>query len=166
MTEEWKTIEGYEDYWISNLGNVKSFKNGKEQILKPFKNNGYLAIDLRKNKNRKCFKIHRLVASAFIPNPNNLQQVNHKDENTYNNCVNNLEWCTHTYNNNYGTRNKRIGEKHKMKILQYTIDGVLIKEWDSMVEASKYYNISKSLISECCNGKYRTAGGYEWKKAS
>jgi len=113
----WKDIEGYEGlYQVSCNGEIKSlsreiiYNNGKvihlkERILKPLKINNYLAVDLHdSNKNHKRFYIHRLVASAFIDNPDNLPEVNHKDENPFNNSVDNLEWCTHTYNLNYGTR--------------------------------------------------------------
>ena len=109
MQEIWKTIEECEDYQISNMGRIKSFKNDKVngKIMKPYKTtNGYLQIDLsldgRKRKNRLHLAIHRLVAKAFIPNPDNLPQVNHKDEDKTNNCVTNLEWCTNEYNSNYG----------------------------------------------------------------
>lgn len=122
MKEIWKDIEGYEGlYQISNLGRVKSLekyvntaiKNNtkvkrKEQILKQYNKNGYLQVTLTHNNKRKYFGVHRLVANAFIPNLNNYPQVNHKDENTLNNCVDNLEWCTAKYNCNYGTRNSRI----------------------------------------------------------
>lgn len=164
MEERFKVIEGFPQYKISDKGNVFSIKYGR--LLKPYKHkDGYLFIDLYDNK-KFPKSIHRLVAEAFLPNPNNYDQVNHKDENKTNNCISNLEWCTHQYNNNYGTRNRRIGNAHKIKILQFTKEGNLIKEWDSMIEACKEYNISKSLMSECCNGKYNTAKGYVWKKAS
>lgn len=111
--EEWKDIKGYEGiYQISNMGRVKSLSNGKykkEKIRKYRKDkDGYLQLNLHKNNVMTTFKVHRLVAEAFIPNPHNLPQVNHKDEDKTNNRVDNLEWCTVEYNNNYGTRNKRI----------------------------------------------------------
>lgn len=112
MEEIWKNVteEGYENlYEVSNLGRVRRIgkKNGK--CLKPYPNKkGYLQVDLTNNGKRKCCRIHRLVAKAFIPNPNNLEEVNHKDENKTNNMVTNLEWCTSEYNANYKTRNKRI----------------------------------------------------------
>ena len=109
-TEIWKDIEGYEGYYqVSNFGNVRSvdrvieYSDGvkrlrKGRILKPYKNrDGYLTCDLRKNSKHKISKIHRLVSEAFIPNPSNLPEVNHKDEDKTNNCVDNLEWCTRSY---------------------------------------------------------------------
>ena len=121
MEEIWKDISGYEGlYQISNLGNVKSLnysRTGKERILKPGTDkDGYLLVTLYKNRNKRPFKIHRLVAKAFIPNPDNKSDVNHKDENKTNNCVDNLEWMTRMENNNFGTRNERISKS----VLQFT----------------------------------------------
>ena len=125
MQEEWRDIGGYEGlYQISNIGNVKSlgrlvnYKNkGKKwqegKILKPLNKRGYLCVGLWKNGYIKNYSVHRLVAQAFIPNPNNLPQVNHKNEIKDDNRVENLEWCNNYYNSQYGTRNKRIAEKMK-----------------------------------------------------
>ena len=100
MTEEiWKPIKGYEDYYeVSNLGRVKSLRNNLIMKLVPSGKKGYLGINLRVNGTSKSFRINRLVAETFIPNPNNLPEVNHKDYDKTNNCVDNLEWCTHEYN--------------------------------------------------------------------
>ena len=114
MKEIWKDIEGYENkYQISNLGRVKALdyrRTKKEKILDSRNNKGYKAIALWNNSKRKVFLIHRLVANAFIPNPNKFPQINHKDENKLNNCVDNLEWCTQFYNNIYGTRLQRVSK--------------------------------------------------------
>lgn len=130
MQEEiWKDIEGYEGiYQVSNLGNVRvldrivnsAIKNNdkvkrKGQILKQYNKRGYLQVTLTVSNKRKYFNVHRLVAQAFIPNPNNLPQVNHRDENPKNNCVNNLEWCSAKYNANYGTRNSKIYNRTSFK---------------------------------------------------
>lgn len=129
MTEEWKDISGYEGvYQVSSLGRVKScerkvrvshrgysgFRLCKEKIMNPIINNrGYYYFKLRNNQQYKTVLAHRLVAETFIQNPNNLPCVNHKDENPQNNCVNNLEWCTYEYNDNYGNRNQKISESRK-----------------------------------------------------
>ena len=131
MTEIWKNIEGYEGkYQVSNLGQVKSMI-GQEKVLHPKKHrNGHLQIGLHKDKKRKTMYIHRLVAQAFIPNPDNLPCVNHKDENPSNNNVDNLEWCTQKYNCNYGTRVNRIMEAKKQqykKIYKYSFNEYSIK---------------------------------------
>ena len=131
MTEIWKNIEGYEGkYQVSNLGRVKSMI-GQEKVLHPKKHrNGHLQIGLHKDKKRKTMYIHRLVAQAFIPKPDNLPCVNHKDENPNNNNVDNLEWCTQKYNCNYGTRVDRIMETKKQqykKIYKYSFNEYSIK---------------------------------------
>lgn len=119
--EEWKDIKGYEGkYQVSSCGRVKSLSNNKtrkERILKPnIDNKGYKTVCLCMNGNVKRFLIHRLVAIAFIPNPNNCPIINHMDENSKNNHVSNLEWCTYKYNNNYGTKPKRMSEIMKVKM--------------------------------------------------
>ena len=120
MKEIWKDIKGYEKlYQVSNLGNVRRIKfinnrtqKDKIKMLKLIKDKkGYLKINLWKNNKSKMFLVHRIVAETFILNPNNLPQVNHKDENKSNNCVENLEWCSQKYNNNYGNRLNNIRKK-------------------------------------------------------
>ncbi|MEE3419429.1 MAG: NUMOD4 domain-containing protein [Methanosphaera sp.] len=131
MKEIWKDIKGYESlYQVSNLGRVKSLARKviktnyvsfkKERILKQQTDRyGYKKVILQRNYQIKTFSIHRLVAEAFLENPYNLPQINHKDENKENNCVLNLEYCDSKYNNNYGTRNKRVSETMKKKKYQY-----------------------------------------------
>ena len=120
--EIWKPVVGYEGlYEVSNWGIIKALpkidEDGhkrKERLLKPcYDSKKYLIVKLSKNKITKNYKVHRLVAEAFIPNPNNLPQVNHKDENKTNNVVTNLEWCDAKYNNSYGTRKERISKSMK-----------------------------------------------------
>ena len=185
--EEWKDIEGYEGkYMVSNLGNVKSLsynKTGKEKIMKPVKNNrGYLHVILCKEGKVKAYTVHRLVATAFIPNTENLPEVNHIDEDKNNNSVENLEWVSSKYNINYGTRNKKAGEKlrgrkhseeHNRKIAEklskpiYGINKVngLIVEFPSTQEAERITGIDHSSIAKCCKGKLKSAGGFYWMYA-
>lgn len=106
---EWKKIDGFEDYKINKQGDVMRIKNGR--ILKTYERKKYLGVYLYKNKKRKFMMVHRLVAMAFLENPHNYPQINHKDENTYNNNVNNLEWCTAKYNSNYGTHKEKIRQR-------------------------------------------------------
>ena len=166
MKEIWKPIKDFEYYFISNFGRVKSTKFGKERILKLTKDkDGYLIVNLYKNNKSKTFKVHRLVAEVFLPNPYNLPQVNHKDENPQNNIVTNLEWCDAKYNNNYGTRNKRIGKsntngKRSKPVLQYTLDGKFVREWESYRECKRN---GFNHVSECCRGKLKSCGGFIWK---
>ena len=163
MTEEeiWCPIKGFEGlYEVSDQGRVKSIGYGDDRILKPQRiKTGYLLVGLRKNREQKWYLVHRLVAQAFIPNPDNLPQVNHKDENKDNNFVHNLEWCDRKYNCNYGTRNQRISKP----VLQFTKDGELVKDWKSTNDVERNLNCSHSSISECCLGKRKTAYGFIWK---
>lgn len=161
MQEIWKDIEGYEKlYQVSNLGNVKSLRTNT--ILKTG-NGEYKKVILCNNGNRKTIAVHRLVAEAFIPNPNNYPQVNHKDENKHNNCIYNLEWCTKEYNENYGTRNNRIANTLSKKVNQYDLQGNLIKKWFNLREITLNTNYKKITIMYCCRGKLKTAYGYVWK---
>lgn len=154
--EIFKEIEGYENYQISNLGNVKSLKFGKERILKPAKDKGgYLTVDLFKQGKHKTYKIHRLVAQAFIENPNNLPEVNHKDENPANNTIENLEWCTREYNINFGTRT----EKCSKQVLCIET-GVI---YPSTHQVERQLGFAQGYISNACNGKCKQAYGYHWK---
>lgn len=171
--EEWRDIKGYEGlYQVSSWGRVKSLNynhTGKERILLQWYNKGYNRIGLVKNGILKMYSVHRLVAEAFIPNPNNLPFVNHKDENKQNNIVSNLEWCNIAYNNSYGTRTERASKKQINRkdcskvILQYDLYGNFIKEWASTKEIERQLGYSHSNISKCCNGKYKSACGYKWK---
>ena len=150
---------------MSNLGNVKNIKTNK--ILKPFNTgNEYLKVELRKNGIWKQFFIHRIVAKAFIPNPNNLPEVNHiKEFEKTNNKVDNLEWCNHSYNQNYGTRNERVAKKLRKikckKVNQYDLDGNYIKTWNSIKEAEK--EVGTSHICQCLKGKFKQTKGYKWR---
>ena len=108
---EWKIIDGFTDYRVSENGDVYSTKRNK--ILRQHKRKNYLGVYLYAKDKRQYRLVHRLVANAFIPNPNNLPQINHKDENSLNNCVDNLEWCTAKYNCNYGTHIEKIRERMK-----------------------------------------------------
>ena len=158
--EIWKDIEGYEGlYQISNMGRVKSCCRTiirSNNITQTFcskiraitlTGNGYASIMLSKNGKNQIFLVHRLVARAFIPNPDNLPEINHKDENKLNNCVDNLEWCAHYYNQTYGTKIKRQSEKVSKKILQFTENGKLIKVWASAKEAGKELGIKNYRVS-------------------
>lgn len=181
MKELWKDIKGYEGlYQVSNLGNVRSLDrvihciDGTNRMYKgcimktTISINGYLNVSLKHSKN---YLVHRLVAQAFIPNIDNLPCVNHIDENKENNNVNNLEWCTISYNNKYGNGfierciNARKGSilKTAKQVLQYSLDGKFIKEYYSAMEAARQNNCRQGGISECCNGKQKTAYGYVWK---
>ena len=170
--EHWKAIADYEEiYEVSDLGRVKSLWYGKERILKPGKDTGgYLFVKLYKDGHVKKFKVHRLVAEAFIPNTQGLETVNHKDEVKTNNTVSNLEWMSMRDNNNYGTRNKRASEARlnhpafskKVQMFDKST-GELLATFPSLMEANRITGIANQSISKCCNGKYKSAGGYKWR---
>lgn len=183
MEEIWRDIEGYEKlYQVSNFGNVRSLPRNtkKGRVLKHTRyKNGYLYLNLCKDGKSKHYYIHRLVAQAFLPNPDNLPQVNHRDENPSNNRVDNLEWCTSKYNNNYGSHNQKISEaqrgisrgpyseetkrKKSIPVAQLTKKGELIVIFYGATEAERQTGIAHQSINACCIGKRKSAGGFVWK---
>lgn len=182
MQEIWKDIPGYEGkYQISNFGNVMSLhfrSSNKKKILKPIKKNnyGYLQVNLSKNGKHKITMIHRLVAKAFIPNPENKPVINHLDSNPSNNRADNLEWCTQQENIKYGYSYGnmvpsrpmlgRTGSKspNSKPVLQIDIStNNVICEFSSIKEAGEILGIMPENICCCCKNKIKTAGGYIWK---
>lgn len=171
--EHWRDIKGFEGlYQVSNLGQVKSLnynRTGKEQVLVGLKTKvGYPMVGLCKDGKVKLCLVHRLVAEAFIPNPDGLPCVNHKDECKTNNVVSNLEWCTRSYNNNYGTRTERaakvrMNDPNRSKpVYQYTLDGLLVRSYPSVNEVRRRTGYDNGHISECCLGKRKTAYNSLW----
>ena len=170
MQETWKDITEYEGlYQISTFGRVKSLAKAgsgghtSDIIMKLNKDkDGYLLIHLVKDGKRRVHKVHRLVAQEFIPNPDNLPQINHIDEVKSNNYVTNLEWCTQSYNNKFGKgKNNRAITKSK-PVIQLSKEGLFIREWSSAKEASVGLNINRQNIVTCCKGRVRSVGGYKW----
>lgn len=204
MNEIWKDIEGYEGYYqVSNLGRVRSLDRIIEgrwglilskgiMLSQKTTTYGYKEVGLSKNGKVKYFAVHRLVAMAFIPNPNNYPQINHMDECRTNNFVwvnddgsidsskSNLEWCDAKYNSNYGTHNEKLrvlstgrvlpkyavdimAEKHKKPVAMYK-DGVLVKTFDSAADADRENDdFNYVSISAACKGRLKTYKGYTWK---
>lgn len=187
MVEIWRDIKDYEGlYQVSNLGRVKSLerlvksKNGyrvvRERIIKTSNNNsGYETVSLVRKGKYKTYLVHRLVAMAFPDlvdwtedakgKPFDELQVNHKDENKTNNCVDNLEWCGISYNQNYGTSSEKKKERLGKKVQQYTKEMVFVAEYPSIKEAARQTGLDEWNIGSCCKGKYgcKTVGGYIWK---
>ena len=167
-----KDIQGYEGlYSISAEGRVYNLKTNK-YLSGGLDKDGYRRVTLTKNSVKKDFKVHRLVAEAFLPNPDNKPQVNHKDENKQNNNVENLEWVTAEENVNYGTRGERAGKK----ISQSLINNPLISRsvvcvetgevYPSTREAERATGANHSGISKVCKGQRKTCGGYHWRYAN
>ena len=181
MEEIWKAIEGYEGkYEVSNLGRVRSLDmkfdriwNGitqhyhvKGRILKQKTDNkGYAFIGLSNGArhNISYFRVHQLVAKAFIPNPDNLPQVNHKDENKQNNIVSNLEWCNAQYNATYGTIPEKNSKAHSIPVVQCDMNGNPIRTYPSATAAAKSIGLTRGAVTKCCKGQNKTAGGYRWR---
>ena len=169
INEIWKDCKGYDRYQVSNLGRVWSIESQK--YLKGSKNHGgYQSVYIIANNGKtKREYIHRLVAKAFIPNPNNYPQVNHKDENKQNNHVDNLEWCDAKYNANYGTRIERsVKNRPDRKMGNHpqarAVECIELKKiYSCAKEAGKELNIDNSDIGKACKGKLKRAGGYHWR---
>ena len=165
MEEIWRDIKDYKGlYQVSNTGMVKSlertvrcargYKIVPEKILEGYDNgNGYLYVKLCKEGKRKQYRINRLVAQAFLENPNSLPEVNHKDKNPKNNCVDNLEWCTRQYNVEYSKAKAVIGINK--------VSGLIV-EFPSVMEAERQTGINNKNICACLKGKRKSAGGYYW----
>ncbi|PTI10711.1 hypothetical protein BU096_00640 [Staphylococcus xylosus] len=167
MEEVWKDVKGYEGlYQISNLARVKSFKRSKPRILKPFINkDGYLNVELSNSISNKTMSIHRLVATAFIPNPNNKEQVNHIDEVKTNNDLSNLEWVTQKENMNHGTRIARVTEKLSIPITGVNVITGETIEFSSIREADRNGFTSPNIIG-VLKGRAKYHKGYEWYRTN
>ena len=178
--EIWKPISGYEGFYeVSNLGRIRSLErivecsDGRKRKIKDRTlkgssySGGYSGVTLHKDGCAKFVNIHRIVAEAFVPNPLEKEEVNHKDENPSNNHASNLEWVTHKENLNYGTRQERarkaIVEAQGRAVRQLSIDGELVAEYESLSAACNATGTHVSNITKCAKGVYKTAGGYIWK---
>lgn len=178
MEEIWKPVVGYESYYeVSNLGRIRSFDRAKNnrwgsttiikgKILSPtLLDTGYHRVILYGAGGYQRKFVHRLVAEAFIPNPNNLPCVNHKDEVKTNNRVENLEWCTYKYNIEYSNILEKSNEKLRTPIYQIK-EGVIIDFFLSQGEAARSTHLCQSNINKCLKGKLNQTGGYQWKYLS
>ena len=172
----WKSIQGYEGYYeVSDNGDVRSVDryvknhgdfvrklNGK-MMKQTIANNGYYVVNLRKNRTSNVVCVHRLVAEAFIENPEHKDTVNHIDGNKLNNNVENLEWATYSENNVHAITTK-LRSPRGNRIFQYDKMGNLVAEYPSACEASRVTGIGREVISACLNHYVQSAGGFVWIK--
>lgn len=177
LNEEWKDIKDYEGlYQVSNYGRVKSLERllYKRHVLCKILKSGkdkrqYEQVALSKNGKLKTFRVHRLVAQAFILNPENKPQINHIDCNKQNNNVNNLEWCTNGENGKHawdnGLRTKKYGKDryNSRGVYQLTNDFKVIAMWDSIMDIERILGFNHSDISKCCRKKSKTSHGFIWR---
>ena len=189
--EIWRTAisdgEPYEGYKVSNLGRIMSlnYRNtGKADLMNPYEDTGgYLVVNLSKNGEYKTCYAHRLVAEAFLPNPEGKPEINHKiegdegkkinivifnEDGSVNNEKTSIEWVTRKENNDYGTRNERAGKantngKCSKPVLQFTLDGEFLREWPSTKEIERQLGFNNSVVGRCCRGKIKSAYGFRWE---
>lgn len=181
IKEMWKDIKGYEGYYqVSDTGRVRSvdryvtekvsekkhFLKGKEMRLTEAasrsNSEGYLVVNLRKDGSSTVCLVHRLVAEAFIPNDNCLPTINHIDGNKHNNTVENLEWCSYSYNNTHALENN-LRRPRGNRVLQCELNGTVVNSFRSICEAARRTGLGRSSISHCVNGRQRTYAGFVWR---
>lgn len=159
--EEWRDVLGFEElYQVSNFGNVRTVKNGEAEMSQQENRNGYMTVHLRNKGVERRAMVHRLVAEAFIPNPDELRDVNHKNGNKSDNRVENLEWVSHSDNMAHSFRELGKNVRH---IVQLDLDNNFIERWNSIIEASEATGICRTDIGECCRGNRKHTKGYKWK---
>jgi hypothetical protein len=159
--EEWRDVLGFEElYQVSNLGKVRTIKNGEAEMSQQENRNGYMTVHLRNKGVERRAMVHRLVAEAFISNPDELKDVNHKNGDKSDNRVENLEWVSHSDNMTHSFRELGKNVRH---IVQLSLDGVLIDRWNSITEAAEATGICRTDIGACCRGERTMAGAFEWK---
>ena len=162
IEKEWRDVTEYSNYEVNQFGEIRNKK--RKQILKPLVNpNGYCYVCFNIFGKRKRFAIHRIVANAFIPNPDELKEVNHKDYNKKNNCVQNLEWVSSSQNKKHAYLKEENHVSRGKKVNQYSLDGEFLQSYNSLQEAAVAVGGNFSAISNCCNGKSKSSNGFIWK---
>jgi hypothetical protein len=167
QVEQWKEIKDYPDYQVSTFGRVRSKKSGKWKVLKSYKAScGYYQITLYNSEGGRKYLLHRLVGEAFIPNPDNLPEINQRDEDKSSGCVWNLEWCSREYNINYGTRSKRMSETQGIPVVSVDLETGDITEFKGARPAGNETGLHQTSITQACKGNYskkgHNYGGFAW----
>ena len=158
---EWRTVKEYDHYEVNNRGEIRHKK--RKHILSPRKNSsGYLYVSFNINGRRRNFAVHRIVANAFIPNPNGYPEVNHKDYDRTNNNVGNLEWVSSSLNKHHAFQKEENCSSRGKEVNQYSKEGNFIKTYSSISEAAKEMNCTVGAISNCCLGRSKTSKGFRW----
>ena len=158
---EWREVKEYSNYEINKLGEIRNKKSQK--ILKPRDNNGgYQYVNFKINGKNKNFAVHRIVANAFIPNPNGYTEVNNKDYNKKNNCVDNLEWVSSSQNKQHSYLKQENIKSRGKAVNQYTKEGIFLKTFDSVSDAAKELGCCVAAISNCCLERTKTSQGFRW----
>jgi len=166
MIKNLGSVEGFEEYSmysVTSNGNIVSHRGKVDRILKQAELNGYLVIGMSVDNKSKNFYVHRLVAKAFVSGYRDDLEVNHIDENKWNNKYFNLEWVTHQQNVNHGKCIERGIATRSKAVMQKTLDGVIVKIWKSPTKADKIAGFNRNAIYNVVNGKANTHGGYQWK---
>ena len=159
--EEWRDVLGFEElYQVSNFGNVRTVKNGEAEMSQQENRNGYMTVHLRNKGVERRAMVHRLVAEAFIPNPDELRDVNHKNGDKSDNRLENIEWVSHSDNMTHSFRELGKNVRH---IVQLDLDNNFIERWNSIIEASEATGVCRTDIGECCMGNRKHTKGYKWK---
>ena len=158
---EWREVKEYSNYEVNQLGEIRHKK--RQKILKPRDNNGgYQYVNFKINGKNTNFAVHRIVANAFIPNPNGYTEVNHKDYNKKNNCVDNLEWVSNSQNKQHSYLKQENKKSRGKAVNQYTKEGIFLKTFDSVSDAAKELGCCVAAISNCCLGRTKTSQGFRW----
>ena len=158
---EWREVKEYSNYEVNQLGEIRHKK--RQKILKPRSNNGgYQYVNFKINGKNTNFAVHRIVANAFIPNPNGCTEVNHKDYNKKNNCVDNLEWVSSSQNKQHSYLKQENKKSRGKAVNQYTKEGIFLKTFDSVSDSAKELGCCVAAISNCCLGRTKTSQGFRW----
>ena len=157
---EWREVKEYNHYEVNQFGEIRH--RIRKKILKPRINNGYQYVNFKINGKNINFSVHRIVANAFIPNPNGYTEVNHKDYNRSNNCVDNLEWVSSSQNKYHAFLKEENKKSRGKAVNQYTEEGILIKTFDTITEAAQALGCCVAAISNCCLRRTKTSQGFLW----